>query len=296
MPAARAAARLAGEGGPLAGLLAAPLLLDQGGDAAVHGAQLAFDLGGQALGLGPLDVELLGPAGLVDQALGEAGAGAVEPFPGPRDPVDQGQVGLEHGPLERQPGQGVGRVVGADQVGHEPAGAGHVAAAGPLVQLGLGDRDLALGRLAPAVQLGGVGQQADPAGVGLLQVLGQHLEPPVLVVELGPQPGRPGPQRAQVAGRDGPRGGGRGHSGPGGGAGDGDGRAGLERAGQGSRSGEGRPGEHGGREDGGGQRPDGPAAPGRGRAGDGWRHGSSGLATCCSLDSGSVPGPGRIGA
>ena len=67
---------------------------------AVHGAQLALDLGGQLLGLGLLAVRLLGPAGLGDEALGEAGAGAVEPFPCPGDPVDEGQVGVEHGLLE----------------------------------------------------------------------------------------------------------------------------------------------------------------------------------------------------
>ena len=248
--------QVAGEGGPLGGFLAASLLLDEGGHAAVHGAELALDVGGQALGLGPFGVELLGAAGLVDQALGEAGAGAVEPLLGPGDPVDQGQVGVEHGALQRQPGQGVGRVVGADQVGHEPAGAGHVAAAGPLVQLGLGGGHLALGRLAAAVQLGGLGQQADPAGVRLLQVLGQHLQPPVLAVELGPQPGRPGPQRAQVAGRDGRRAddrAGRGRTGRG--PWDGDGRAGLGRAGQGGGGGEGDGGEQGGRDDGGGHRP-----------------------------------------
>jgi hypothetical protein len=53
------------EGGPLAGLLAAPVLLDEGGHTAVHGAQLAFDLRGQALGLGVLGVEPLGALRLI---------------------------------------------------------------------------------------------------------------------------------------------------------------------------------------------------------------------------------------
>jgi hypothetical protein len=111
--------QVVGEGGPQGGLLAAALPLDQGGHAAVHGVELALDVGGELGGLGPLGVELLGVAGLVDQALGQAGAGAVE--------APLGQAGP-----------------------------------GPLVQLGLGGGDLALGRPAAAVDGGGVGQQDDP--------------------------------------------------------------------------------------------------------------------------------------
>jgi hypothetical protein len=229
--------------------------------------ELALDVGGELGGLGPLGVELLGVAGLVDQALGQAGAGAVEALLGQGDPVDQGEVGVDHGALQGQPGQGVGGVVGADQVGQEPAGTRHVAGPGPLVQLGLGDGDLAFGRPAAAVEGGGVGQQADPVGVRLLQVLGQHLQPPVLAVELDPQPSRPGPQVAQGTGRGG--------------------RAGLGRAGHRSRS------EGGGEQEGhhhGGHPPGGVVVVG------GWWHGRSGVPTWWSLDPGSVPRAGRMGS
>jgi hypothetical protein len=64
-----------------------------------------------------------------------------------------------------------------------------------------GDGQLPLGRPAPAVQPGGVGQQLDPVRVRLLEVLGPDLQPPVLLVQGGPQPGRLGPERGQVAGR-----------------------------------------------------------------------------------------------
>ena len=70
--------------------------------------ELALDVGGELGGLGPLGVELLGVAGLVDKALGEAGAGAVEALLGQGDPVDQGEVGVDNGALQGQPGQGVG--------------------------------------------------------------------------------------------------------------------------------------------------------------------------------------------
>jgi hypothetical protein len=124
----------------------------------------------------------------------------------------------------------------------------------------------------------------------------------VLVVQPGPQPGRLGPERAQVAGRP-PRSPTAGAVGPGAGAGGEAGtRTGGDRprvggAGQGGRAGEGGGGEQGGREDGHGARPRGPAeATARGRAGDGWRHGTSGLADVrCSLDTGSLPGAGRMG-
>src|SRR4029453_6775066 len=39
--------QVVGEGGPLGGLLAAALPLDQGGHAAVHGVELALDVGGE---------------------------------------------------------------------------------------------------------------------------------------------------------------------------------------------------------------------------------------------------------
>ena len=281
------------------------LLVDEGGHAAVHGAQLALDLGAQLLGLGPLAVELLGPSGLVHEALGEAGAGAVEPLPGPGDPVDQGQVGPEDGLLEGQPGQGVGRVVGADQVGQEPAGAGQVAAAGSLVQVGLGGADLALGRLALAVQVGGVAEEVDAAGVRLLEVLGQPLQPPVLGVELAPQAGRPGPQRAQAPGggrRGGARPAGPGRPGRGGtrrraGRSRGPRRSAPERTGDGGWSRRAEPAGAGGS-----SRPPAQGADAGGAFGStpGWEWVAAwdlrALPMCCSLDPGSVPGAGRMGA
>ena len=86
--------QVVGEGGPVVGLLAAAFLLDEAGDAAVHGAELVADLGGQALGLGALGVELGRALGLGDQAGREARTGVVELGLGPRHLVDQGQVAL----------------------------------------------------------------------------------------------------------------------------------------------------------------------------------------------------------
>jgi hypothetical protein len=55
----------AGERGPLPGLLAAALLLDEGAHAPVHGAKLAADLAGEPLGLDPLGVQARGRLRLV---------------------------------------------------------------------------------------------------------------------------------------------------------------------------------------------------------------------------------------
>jgi hypothetical protein len=80
----------------------------------------------------------------------------------PRHLVDQGQVGLEHGLLQRQPLEGGGRVVAADQAGHEPAGTGHVGGAGALVELGLDGGQLLLGGAAAAVSLAASASRSTP--------------------------------------------------------------------------------------------------------------------------------------